>query len=192
MKRCFNQRFKPYIFEIAITKTLLQHKLSSGTQPAIELLYGRYGGMLFSFVLQFIPDRQQAEDLLVDIFQKLTTQLQEACKSPLSVYCWMQQEARKIILDQIRASGNTNPDPSVRPSDPAGHPPEPIVKDIRQFPSSYINLLRRATEEQQWVFRELFLKGRQKEDLALQLSRDGAYIDRLIKESLDIIRAQIV
>ena len=63
-----------------------------------------------------------------------------------------------------------------------------IETDIRQFPSSYLTLLKRATEEQQWVFRELFLRGRHKDELALQLSRDGAYIDRLLRESLDIIR----
>src|ERR1700722_17527465 len=104
MKRCFNQRFEPYILETTITKAILKHKLYSGIQPAIELLYGRYGGMLYSFVLQFIPDRQEAEDLLVDIFQRLTHQLQEACQSPLSVYCWMQVEARKIILAHIHES----------------------------------------------------------------------------------------
>jgi hypothetical protein len=170
--------------ETTITKDVLQHKLYSGIRPAIELLYGRYGGMLFSFVLQFIPDRKEAEDLLVNIFQKLTTRLQEACQSPLSVYCWMQVEARKIILDHTHGK----PD---EPGDQANNTSTLIETDILQFPSSYLTLLRRATEEQQWVFGELFLKGRQKEELALQLSRDGAYIDKLLRESLVIIRAHL-
>ena len=183
MKRCFNQRFKPYILETTITKAILKHKLYSGIQPAIELLYGRYGGMLYSFVLQFIPDRKEAEDLLVNIFQKLTTQLQDACQSPLSVYCWMQVEARKIILDHSRSKQQG--DPGQEPSS------ESLLAEIRQFPSSYLSLLRRATEEQQWVFREIFLKGRTIEWLALQLAKDNAYVDRLLKESLIIIRSHL-
>ncbi|HEY4335444.1 MAG TPA: hypothetical protein VGM89_06090 [Puia sp.] len=170
--------------ETTITKAILRHKLYSGIQPAIELLYGRYGGMLYSFVLQFISDRKEAEDLLVDIFRKLTTQLQEACQSPLSVYCWMQVEARKIILDYFRGKQQGG-------AGQTGEGPDLLVGEIRQFPSSYLSLLRRATEEQQWVFREIFLKGRQKEELAAQLAQDNAYVDKLLKDSLLIIRSQL-
>lgn len=160
--------------ETSITKDILQHKLYSGIRPAIELLYGRYGGMLYGFILQFIPDRKEAEELLANIFIKLTTKLQEACQSPLSVYCWMQLEARKMILEHERENQN-----------------ESLLANIHQIPSSYLNLLRRATEEQRWVFRELFMKGRQKEELALQLSQDCVYIDKLLRESLGIIRARL-
>jgi hypothetical protein len=144
--------------------------------------------MLYSFVLQFIPDRKEAEDLLVNIFQTLTTRLQEACQSPLSVYCWMQIEARKIILDHTQCQTD-RPDNGQEEQTGTGEELTGLLEaDIRQFPSSYLTLLRRATEEQQWVFRELFLHGRQKEELALQLSQDGAYIDRVLRESLGIIR----
>ncbi len=139
--------------------------------------------MLYSFVLQVIPDRKEAEDLLVSIFQKLTTQLQDACQSPLSVYCWMQAEARKIILDYSRSKEQADPG---RESSP-----EFLLAEIRQFPSSYLSLLRRGTEEQQWVFREIFLKGRTVEELALQLGKDNASVDRLLKDSLIIIRSQL-
>jgi hypothetical protein len=140
--------------------------------------------MLYSFVLQFISDKKEAGDLLVDIFQKMTTRLEEACQSPMSVYCWMQVEARKIILDHTQTTWDGE-------EDAAGQIFELIERDIRQFPSSYLTLLRRASEEQQWVFRELFLKGRQRDELALQLSQDGAYVDRLLRESLVIIRTHL-
>jgi DNA-directed RNA polymerase specialized sigma24 family protein len=184
MKRCFNQRFEPYILETTITKAILKHKLYSGIQPAIELLYGRYAGMLYSFVLQFISDRKEAEDLLVNIFQKLTPQLQDACQSPLSVYSWMQMEARKIILEYFRTKQEGDPGP-------AGQTADLLIAEIRQFPSSYLSLLRRATEEQQWVFREAFLKGRQKEELALQLGKDSAYVEKVLRDSLVIIRSHM-
>lgn len=148
--------------------------------------------MLYSFILQFIPDRKEAEELLANVFIKLTAKLQEACQSPLSVYCWMQLEARKIILEHERENrGEPENQNGREEQDAAGRPFESLLADIHQFPSSYLNLLRRATGEQRWVFRELFVKGRQKEELALQLSQDCAYIDKLLRESLGIIRARL-
>jgi hypothetical protein len=154
----------PYFLKNTITKAILQDKLYSGDRTAIELLYSRYGSMLFGFVIQFTPDTGQAEDLLVNIFSRVASRLQDACDSSLSIYCWLQVEARKIILETIgEGSGG----------------------------SVWMDLLERASEEQQWVFRELFLKGRQKEALALELSRDGAYVDKLLQESLIILRTQM-
>ena len=153
-----------YFLENTITKAILQDKLYSGDRTAIELLYSRYGSPLFGFVLQFTPDTNQAENLLVELFSRIASRLQDVCDSSLSVYCWLQVEARKIILETIgEGSGG----------------------------SAWIALLQRATEEQQWVFRELFLKGRKKEELALELSRDGAYVDKLLRESLIILRTQM-
>jgi len=116
--------------------------------------------MLFSYVLQFLPE-EEAGSLLVNIFSKLSTRLEEACNSSLSIYCWLQVEARKIILEHIGGKGGGG-----------------------QGTEYYSSLLQDASPEQQWVFRELFLNGRQKEELALQVGKDGAYIDNLLKESL--------
>jgi hypothetical protein len=154
--------------EKTITKDILRNKLYSGERPAIELLYTRYSGMLFSYVLQFVPERAKAEELLVDIFAKLSSRLQEACESNLSIYCWLQVEARKIILEY--KTGREN-----------GYSGE-----------YYASLLNGATLEQQWVFRELFLHGKDKGELALQAGKDPADIAGLLRESLLIIRKRLV
>jgi len=118
--------------------------------------------MLFSYVRQFLPEAE-APGLLVKIFSRLAGRLQEACNSTLSIYCWLQVEARKIILEHIGPG----------PKEATG-----------QETDYYSSLLQDAPPEQQWVFRELFIYGHQKEDLARQLGKDSGYIDGLLKESL--------
>ena len=151
--------------EQTITKDILKNKLYFGEQPAVDLVYTHYGGMLFSYTLQFVPDRREAGDLLANIFSRLATRLQEACDSNLSIYCWLQIEARKIILEHPIIAGQDN--------------------------VYYHSLLNEATQEHRWVFKELFLRGRQKEEVALQVGKDPAYIGGLLRECLLIIREKL-
>ena len=154
-----------------LTKDVLQKELYCGQQPAIDLLYARYGGMLYGYVLQFAPDKLRAESLLISIFSRLASRLQEACDSSLSIYCWLQIEARKIILDLQESPLNYTPHTE----------PE----------ATYFSLLKDASPEHQKVFSELFLQGRTKEDLARQTGNDPYYVDKLLKESLLMIRVKL-
>jgi DNA-directed RNA polymerase specialized sigma24 family protein len=167
-----------------ITKDILRSELYGGERPAAELLYSRYSGMLYSYILQFVPDRTEAGTLLVDIFSRLTLQLQEAFDSSLSVYCWLQVESRKIILEYIQNKGQADGPSSA----------ELAASNLRRGPKTaalYFLLLEDAPPEHQWVFRELFLYGRSKEDLALHSGKDLAYVSRLLRECLGMIRKNL-
>ena len=161
--------------EKTITKDLLKNELFSGGRPAAEILYTRYSGMLYSYILQFVPDKAEAGTLLVDIFSRLTPQLQEAFDSALSVYCWLQVESRKIILEHLQKKGQGNGNFGRGPGTTA----------------TYFSLLEEALPEHQWVFRELFLYGRSKEELAKQSGKDLAYVSKLLRECLGMIRKNL-
>ena len=143
----------------------------------MELLYNRYGGMLFSYIQQFVPSRAEAEDLLVKIFSRVSSQMEAAFSSSLSVYCWLQIEARKIILEhRQQESGKVFPKESGSSSEEKKY---------------YFSLLEDASSEHQWVFREIFLNGRQRDELARQVNKDQAYIGDLLKECMLIIRKKL-
>jgi hypothetical protein len=161
--------------EKTIKKDLLEKELFSGESPAAEVLFNRYGGMLFSYIQQFVPSIPEAESLLVSIFSKLATRLEEAFESSLSVYCWLQIEARNIILEyRQQGSGYISPR-------------ESIEKKIYFF-----SLLEDASPEQQWVFRELFVHGRRREELALEVNKDATYIGDILRQCMLIIRKKLV
>ena len=158
--------------EKTIAKDILKSELSAGGRPAAELLYARYSGMLYSYVLQFVPDRTEAGTLLVDIFSRLTARLQEALDSHLSIYCWLQIESRKVILEYLQGKGTKLPEGT-------------------KTSAYYFSLLDDAPPEHQWLFRELFLYGRSKEELALQSGKDLAYVSRILRECLGMIRKNL-
>ncbi|MDR3712137.1 MAG: hypothetical protein P4L51_04935 [Puia sp.] len=167
--------------EKTITKEILKNAISTGKQPAIEFLYTEYGAMLYGYVLQFTRDQQEAENLLVSIFTYLSSHLTEACNSGLGVYCWLQSEARKIILRE------RGPDASALLDEGRGD-----LQETASGKSCYFSLLGEASHEQQWIFRELFLAGRGREEVAGQLDKDLPYIDKQLKESLLIINRNLV
>lgn len=148
----------------------------SGDRSPAELLYNRYGGMLYSYIQQFVTSRAEAENLLVNIFTRVVSRLDAAFESSLSFYCWLQIEARKIILEH-RGQGSGGI--MGRESGPGGN---------KAF---YFSLLQDASPEHRWVFRELFIQGRQREELARELSKDQAYIEDLLKECMQIIRKKL-
>ena len=161
-----------------ITKDILKDELFSGGRPAGEILFNRYGGMLFSYIQQFVPSRPEAETLLVSIFSRLTSQLEAAFESSLSIYCWLQIEARKIILEHRQMeSGYVFPKESEAPQG--------------QHKVYYFSLLEDASSEHQWVFRELFVNGRKREELAVVLNKDVAYIGEILRECMLIIRKKL-
>ncbi len=160
--------------ETLIIKETLKSKLNTGVEPAVDFLYSNYSSMLYGYVLQFIPEEKEAEKVLVLVFSTLSARLHEACASTLSVYCWMQVEARKIILEYRKQKAHgTNGQPH----------PAPAGKN-----AYYLSLLKDASEEQRLVFSELYLHGREKEDLATQLQRDVQEISRLLRECLLIMQ----
>ena len=169
---------KPYNLEKTITKDTLKNELFSGGRPAVEILFHRYGGMLFSYIQQFVPSRAEAEEQLVSIFARLAPRMESAFESSLSVYCWLQIEARKIILEN-RSNGHDLLSPQES---------SPAENEKKVY---YFSLLEDASPEQQWVFKELFVEGRQREELALVLNRDAAYVGDVLRECMIIIRKKL-
>ena len=136
--------------------------------------------MLFSYILQFIADKKKAEAFLVEIFSGLHSRLQEACDSSLSVYCWLQVESRKMILE--KAGGSRNGVMAAADAQPAGS---------RGNKGDLYHLLDDASPEHRRVFKELYIYGRRQEELALQMNKDADYIGGLLRESLLIIRKKL-
>ncbi|MHA4809826.1 hypothetical protein ACX0G9_17055 [Flavitalea flava] len=169
---------------MTITKDILKTELFSGQQQAVELLYSKYSSMLYSYVLQFVPEKQEADNLFVNIFASLAPRLQEACDSGLSIYCWMQVEARKIILTLAEPckNGATSVSPAAGKS---------LNFEEGHQKAHYLSLLEEASDEQKWVFWELFICGRQKEELAIESGREKEDINKLLREGLLIIRKKL-
>lgn len=161
--------------ETLITKETLKSKLNAGVEPAIDLLYTNYSSMLYGYILQFVPEQNEAEKVLVLVFGTLANRLQDAFNSPLSIYIWMQVEARKLVLEYKKQR------PDNMPQQNGGYNKN----------AYYLTLLQDASPEQRMVFSEIFLHGRSKDELAVKLQTNVHDINTLLNESLLIIRKNL-
>lgn len=132
--------------------------------------------MLFSYILQFIPDRAEAGALLVDVFARLTPRMERGIEPMSSVYCWLQVETRKIVLSYLRSKGD-------------GQPKELAMEGIDR--TYYLSLLSDASPEHRWVFREMFIHGRERECVASQAGMDASDVSKLLRECLLLIRKNL-
>jgi hypothetical protein len=132
--------------------------------------------MLFSYILQFIPDRAEAGELLVDVFARLMPRVERGIEPISSLYCWLQVETRKIILAHLRTKGD---------GQPKGLSMEGIDRTY------YLSLLSGASAEHRLIFRELFIGGRDRECVANQVGMDAAYVGKLLRECLLLIRKNL-
>lgn len=169
----FKSSSKYLKLENTLNKAILKNQLSFGKETAIGLLYARYGAMLFEFVTQFVPEKTAAEQALVTIFEKISLRLQEAFHSPLGVYCWMQQEARKILIEYRSQQLNEH-------------------NNIPCNSRGYLQLLQDSSEDHRRVFQEVYYNGKKKDELAKTLGMEPVVINQLLQECLLTIRKRLL
>ncbi|MFT3827785.1 MAG: hypothetical protein QM731_27960 [Chitinophagaceae bacterium] len=153
-------------------KTTLKIRIEQSPRVAVEYLYSEYSAMLLGYTMQFIPDKKEAEEVLMLIFERLSGRLHEIPEAILSVYCWLQIESRKIILDYKQGCRKNAPLENVTVNNN----------------TSYSSLLTDASEKQRTVFIEMYINGRSAQEVALQLQTDTTSVKQLLRESLIIMR----
>ncbi len=162
--------------EPTVEKENLKLRLHQSPALAIEYLYTRYSSMLLGFTLQFISDKKDAEQVLMLIFEKVYDKMAEIPDAVLSVYCWLQAEARKVILDHKNKTTASSCNSGI------------VSSHNRSY---YEPLLQEATDQQRTVFIEMYINGRSIQQVAAQLQADTASVQQLLRESLLIIRKNL-
>jgi hypothetical protein len=153
---------------IAMDKRLLREALAQDMHAALKFLYGRYSGMLFSHILAFMPNQEKSEEVFLELFSHIGTreQLEDALHSPVSLYCWLQAQARHLILTRY-------------------------APFISERISCYSNLLQYAPSQQKAVFSAIYLHGKSTQEVATELGEDENTIKTLLMEALRTMHQQL-
>lgn len=80
----------------------LYERLVGGEMAAFELLYRRYEGPLFGFVLKQLGDQGEAEDVFHEAFMAVLRE-RATKKNVESFRAWIYQVARNLCLNRIRS-----------------------------------------------------------------------------------------
>jgi len=66
-------------------------------------LYDNYSGSLYSVILNIVPDRDLANDLLQEVFVKIWRQIETYDNAKGRLFTWMLNVARNASIDAIRS-----------------------------------------------------------------------------------------
>ncbi|MGI9254017.1 MAG: RNA polymerase sigma factor [Thermomicrobiales bacterium] len=77
-------------------------RASNGDARALEVLYDRYSGVVFSFSLKLVQDRQLAEELLQEVFFRAWQQGGAYSSQRGTFVTWLLSITHNMAIDEIR------------------------------------------------------------------------------------------
>ena len=77
-------------------------------QSTFNYLYDNYSGALFTVVLNIISEREQASDVLQEVFVKIWRQIESYDETKGRLFTWMINIARNASIDTLRSKDFKN------------------------------------------------------------------------------------
>ena len=75
---------------------------------SFTLLYDNYSKSLYGVIFTLIKDREEAEDVLQEVFEKKKKNIDSYNESKGRLYTWMLNIARNTSIDKLRSKGFNN------------------------------------------------------------------------------------
>ena len=82
--------------------------LSKKDSRAYTLLYDMYSKSLFAVINNLVKDREEAEDVLQEVFVKIWKNIDTYNQSKGRLYTWMLNISRNTAIDKLRSKGFNN------------------------------------------------------------------------------------
>jgi RNA polymerase sigma-70 factor (ECF subfamily) len=93
-------------------------RMASKDAAALDAFYSRYNRLAFSLVFRIVGSREDAEDVLVDVFWQIWQQAARYDPSRGKPIAWLLTIARTRAIDSVRAGGRKN----ISSDPPEDHP----------------------------------------------------------------------
>lgn len=168
----------------------LYEKLAGGDMAAFELLYRRYEGPLFGFVLKQVGDRGEAEDLFHEAFMAVLRE-RGSRKNMESFRAWIYTVARNLCLNRVRSRKRAE-----RAVETEGRtaPSEDTHAEALLASSEAPNALRRAVQQLPEPYAQLYelrTSGLSYEEIAQTLGLPLGTVKSRMHELVDRLRKEI-
>jgi len=108
---------------IAAADTELIGRAAGGDARALEVLYDRYSGVVFSFALRIVTERQLAEEILQEAFFRAWQQGGSFSSGRGSFITWLLSITHNLAIDEIRRRRR-------RPQKAESEEPEQILDSV--------------------------------------------------------------
>jgi RNA polymerase sigma-70 factor (ECF subfamily) len=88
-----------------ISDAELIHAISRGDEDALAILFDRYHSILFSIILRIVISREEAEDVLQEVFLQVWNKASDFDESRGKAFTWLATLARSRAIDRLRSIG---------------------------------------------------------------------------------------
>ncbi len=82
--------------------------LKAKDQQSFSFLYDNYSGALYSIVLQVVPDKELASDVLQEVFVNIWRKIESYDPTKGRLFTWMLNVARNLAIDMVRSKAYQN------------------------------------------------------------------------------------
>ncbi|MFH5886037.1 sigma-70 family RNA polymerase sigma factor [Halalkalibaculum sp. DA3122] len=153
----------------------LVKRIKGGDTKALEELYELYKSLLFGMILSIVKKREEAEDLLQEVFMKIWEKAHTFDEERGNVYSWIVTITRNKSIDRIRSKGyKTQQKTSTSVNEPAltleGDNFDPLETTIFSDRSELVKrALEKIPEEQREVIKVAYYGGMTQSEIAEHL-----------------------
>ncbi len=129
---------------LQISDSDIIHAVARGDELALAACYDRYRLILFSLILRILHDREEAEDVLQEVFLQVWRRAGDFDEARGRAFTWLVTIARSRALDRLRSAGSR-----ARLGEEAAQVPRDDVADAAQdaLKSETSAVVRRALAE---------------------------------------------
>ena len=171
----------------------LLRRMSSKDARALGEFYERYNRLAFSLVFRIVGNREDAEDVLVDVFWQVWQQAGRYDASRGKPIAWLLTIARTRAIDSIRSSNrqlarvdNHEAHGEVRPSGPA--PDAFVLADTR---NAVLGALKALPDEHRTPLEMAYYRGMSHTEIAAELNQPLGTIKDRIRNGMMHLRKRL-
>jgi len=171
----------------------LIRRMASKDSQALDAFYDRYHRVAFSLIYRIVGIREDAEDVLVDVFWQVWQQASRYDESRGKPIAWLLTIARTRAIDCLRSTGRQPQGggenletKEVRPREPA---PDPFVlADRRQ---AVRDALKALSDEQRVPLELAYFQGMSHTEIATALNQPLGTIKDRIRNGMMHLRKRL-
>jgi RNA polymerase sigma-70 factor (ECF subfamily) len=171
----------------------LIRRMASGDAKALDAFYERYNRLAFSLVFRIVGSREDAEDVLVDVFWQVWQQAARYDASRGKPIAWLLTIARTRAIDSVRSGGRKftsmdNPGEYRERALPGPLPDAFVAADTR---NAVIGALKTLSQEQRVPLEMAYYRGMSHTEIAEALGQPLGTIKDRIRNGMMHLRKRL-
>jgi len=167
----------------------LLQRIRRGDEPALETLYARYGGLVYTLALRIVGDRELAREVLQDTFLRCWDASAAYDPARGRVPWWLMGIARNRAVDLLRSRSHQA---RLREQEPlargAGEPAGPDAHDLLPLRRAVADALRDLSAPQREAIELAYYGGLTQAEIAQSLGQPLGTVKSRTREGLDRLR----